>query len=378
MASRGFKSLIVPALGALLLAACPELDTPLTTVTGRIVGASAGAHAYPFGRPDLKVAVQADGFFRIEGVPTSASSLVLFDGADRCERVEVALRGGVVNPIPDRFGAVAGVDATLKMPLAASVVAAAIPDGGADPAGTAYAVDGTDVVARIQAAGQQSVTLGPLPAGALAVRAGLAGFVDGAGSVSALSGATVALALPLPIDLGSAAPGCGASLACLGGLHCNPTDGRCYQCTESSQCASGETCDTTSGLCHPTGAATWACAACATDADCDAALNLHCLKIGATSYCSHACTTFTDCPAGFDCQNNRCTAPAGCNAWFQTMGATCVDSGNCDSHLYGGKCAAAAGAAGYCTASCGTSADCQLGTGPAATMTCVAGRCALP
>ena len=375
-AGRGFLA----ALGALLLAACPQLETPVATVSGRIVGASAGAYAYPFGRPDLKVATALDGSFRIEGVPTSVPSIVLFDGADRAERVPVELEGGGDNRLADRFGAASGAAEPQRMPLAATVLAAAIPAGGGAASGASYAVVGTDHAGVLQGTGESAVSIGPLPAGPLDIRAALPGYEEGGAPVLAIAGGTVAIAIALPIDADAGEPGCVAGSGCLNGLACGD-DGRCYACTDTAGCGGGESCDTASGLCRPdTGPASQVCGACSGDAGCDAGLGLYCVvkPTETTGYCTRACTAPSECPAGFDCSSGRCVAPEGCDDWLQTMGAPCVDSGQCASHLYQGQCATPAGPPGHCTAACTTDGDCRIGTGTAATMLCTGGWCTLP
>lgn len=366
------------ALGALFLAACSQIETPVATVSGRIVGAGGGGRAYAFGRPDLATATLADGSFVLEGVPTSVEAIVLLDGVDRAERVAVTLSGGE-NRLADRYGSGATVDEALRMPLAAILLVTSVPEGGADPAGTAYTVLGTDVEGRVHSSGSGAAVLGQLPAGSLEVRADLGGFVGQSLPVDALAGATATLAIPLPIDLSDPAPGCNGTMACANQLHCNPGDGRCYACTSTGDCAPGEIC-TPSRLCQPaSGPAARICSACADDAGCDMAAGLRCRKPeGSPGYCTRTCSVESDCPAGFTCENSKCAAPEGCAAWMQTMGAPCLESDQCDSHLDRGRCQAPSGPPGYCSAPCTVTADCQIGQGPASTMVCTGGWCALP
>ena len=124
--------LLLPTL-AVIVGACGGLETPVGAVAGRIVGAATtGAYVYPLGRPDLKVDVQPDGSYRLEAVPIELRALVLYDGFPmpdgRAELVQVRLTGGTENRIPDRFGGAGGL-----MPIAGTVLAAAVPDGGATP-----------------------------------------------------------------------------------------------------------------------------------------------------------------------------------------------------------------------------------------------------
>ncbi|HSN13756.1 MAG TPA: hypothetical protein VLT61_03935 [Anaeromyxobacteraceae bacterium] len=216
---------------AALLAACPELETPLATVAGRIVGASPGAYVYPLGRPDLKVAVAADGTYRLEGVPTSIEAFILFDGAPfsvgRAERVDLELEGGEVNRIADRFGSGATIDEALRMPLAASVLATVSVDGGATVERPSFTVAGTEHEDRAPPSGNQ-LTIYPVPAGTWDVGASLAGFSPSHVEIQAYAGLTADAALSLEIDLDGPGPGCAALPGCDGGLTCDATDGRCY------------------------------------------------------------------------------------------------------------------------------------------------------
>lgn len=228
--TRRAGSKALAALAAALLAACPQLETPLAPVTGRIVGARAGAYAYPLGRPDMKVALAGDGSFRLQGVPTEIDEFVLFDGVPangRAERVVQELNGGEENRIPDRYGSDASVDPALLMPLAGTVVATVSVDGGATVAGPSFTFVETDQEALTPATGGQ-ITIYPLAAGSYELSASLAGFTPADVLVQVEPGLTVTALLTLQIDLGAPKPGCAALPGCDGGLSCNPMDGRCY------------------------------------------------------------------------------------------------------------------------------------------------------
>jgi hypothetical protein len=216
---------------AALLAACPELESPLATVAGRILGASPGAYVYPEGRPDLKVPVAPDGTYRLEGVPTSVEALILFDGAPfatgRAERVVLELEGGETNWIDDRFGSGAAVDEALRMPLAASVLATVAVDGGATVERPSFTISGTEHQALNPPSGSQ-LTIYPLPAGTWDVSASLAGFDTAQVEVQVGAGLTADASLSLGIDLGAAEPGCAALPGCDGGLICDVTNGSCH------------------------------------------------------------------------------------------------------------------------------------------------------
>jgi hypothetical protein len=214
---------------AALLAACPELESPLATVTGRIVGASPGAYVYPEGRPDLMIAVASDGTYRLEGVPTSVDTFILFDGAPyptgRAERVDLELDGGGVNRIADRFGCGAAVDEALRMPLAGAVLATVSVEGGATVAGPSFTIAGTEHLNLTPPSGSQFIY--PLPPESFEVSARLPGFSGAQAPVDVAPGLTVDAALYLLVDATAPKPGCAALPGCDGMLTCDVATGLC-------------------------------------------------------------------------------------------------------------------------------------------------------
>lgn len=213
---------------AALLAACPELESPVATVTGRIVGASPGGYVYPWGRPDLKVAVASDGTYRLEAVPTSVEAFILFDGAPyptgRAERVDLELEGGDVNRVADRFGGGATlVDEALRMPLAGAVLATVSVEGGATVAGPSFTVAGTEHLNVTPLSG----LIYPLPPESFEVSARLPGFSGAQAPVDVAPGQTVDPALYLLVDATAPKPGCAALPGCDGMLTCDVATGYC-------------------------------------------------------------------------------------------------------------------------------------------------------
>jgi hypothetical protein len=373
---------LAAAVVAISLAACGGLETPergFGSVTGRIVGAADGSYVYPLGLPGLKISPAADGSFAITNVPAGEQQLVLWDGVDRAELASVAVVAGGAATLPDRYGAYASVAPELRMPFAGTVLAGVAPDGGAIAWGPAFSLKLTDLAALVPAAGGV-ISIYPLPGGTFDLAAALPGFTSGAAPVTVLAAATATVQVRLPIDLAAAAPGCGSAPGCESGLACNPVDGRCYACTatDSSRCATNEVCDTSTGLCKSTLGVAAVCSSCTADANCAPGVCI--IASGATSgYCSHTCVANLDCPAGFYCgsTSKRCRAPNGCEAWLQTMAATCLGSERCEDALYNGRCEHAVGAPGYCTAACQSGVDCRIGSGTASTMSCNGGYCAL-
>ncbi|MGB8930435.1 MAG: hypothetical protein WCC48_04190 [Anaeromyxobacteraceae bacterium] len=358
-------------------------------MTGRIVGASVpGAYVYPLGRPDLKVDVQPDGSYRLEAVPTDHRSLVLYDGFPspngRAELVTLEIRGGNENPVADRYGAGAtSVPSGLKrMPLAGTVLAAAMPDGGATPWQPRFDLPETVHFGMTPATGG-AIPVFPLPAGTYQLSAALPGFTLSAVAVTVAAGMTSPAPVALPIDLAATAPGCGSVPAdapsrCENGLVCEPLDGRCYECVvpDDPHCTSG--CDVATHLCKaPAASASTFCSPCSSSTDCGSSQvpNMYCRKSddSTTGYCTRSgCSSEPDCPAGFLCSEGICRPPNGCGTWIQTMGATCYSSSsNCAYGLKNGWCQGAGDDhPGTCTASCRADVDCHVGTGFNSTYNC--------
>lgn len=383
------------ALAAALLSACGALESPVGDVSGRIVGAAAGGYAYPMGRPDLAVPLDVDadgvGTYYLADVPNTVPAIVLYDGAPapdgnlttpdgRAELVPIHLSGGVTNVVPDRYGAGAVLPAAqegLRMPLAGTVLAAAVPEGGATPWRPTFDLPETVHADLVPAAGGVYLVW-PLPAGRFDVGALLTGFVGAGTVVNVVSGATMAAPVPLPVDLGAPERGCvavssAAPAPCENGLVCEPSDGRCYECTASdtSHC-SGNTCNLETHLCEAPApsSSTW-CSPCTWHSDCSSGMICRVLTGQTTGYCTtDGCGSDSDCPAGFDCHRpdeyveyRVCRSPEGCDAWIQTMGAPCYSDDRCHDALEGGWCSGESGdQAGACTAACSTDEDCAVGT----------------
>jgi hypothetical protein len=373
------------------------LEQPVGDVSGRIIGATKGGYAYPMGRPDLAVPLDVPlgcagsdcvGTYSIPNVPNTVSAIVLYDGAPppgvstvdgRAELVPIHVNGGETNTIPDRYGAAAVLSAAqegLRMPRAGTVLAAAVPEGGATPWRPTFDLPGT-IHANLVPASGRVYNVWPLPAGRFDVGALLTGFEGGATTVNVVSGATMTAAVTLPIDGGAAAPGCGSAPGCENGLVCEPLDGRCYECTlgDVSHCSGnlaappGEVCK--DHLCvAPAAAVSTYCSPCTSSTDCASeppVPNMYCRKPddSTTGYCTRSgCSYDLDCPAGFGCSEGVCRPPNGCGAWIQTMGAVCYSNSTCYYGLKNGWCRGVSDDhAGTCTADCRADVDCHVGTG---------------
>jgi hypothetical protein len=383
---------VAGGLLALILSGCGGLEQPVGDVTGRIIGATDGGYAYPVGRPDLVVplVVGADrvGTYSIPNVPNTVSAIVLYDGAPppgvstvdgRAELVPIHVNGGETNTIPDRYGAAAILSASqegLRMPRAGTVLAAAVPEGGATPWRPTFDLPRT-IHANLVPASGGVYSVWPLPAGRFDVGALLTGFKGGATAVNVVAGMTMTAPVTLPIDGGAPAPGCGsvvgsAPTQCENGLVCEPADGRCYECTLSdvSHC-SGNLVAPPDGVCKdhlcvaPAAAVSTYCSACTTSANCAAGFFCRVASGATTGYCTTSgCSGSVQCPAGFECADGGvCRPPNGCDAWVQTMGAVCYSDDQCHGNLYGGWCPGRGDDhPGVCSAACRSDADCTVGT----------------
>lgn len=311
-----------------LTAGCGGLDSPdLATgeVQGRILGASAGAYAYPLGRPELAVRAAAGGDFSFRfALPSGAQELVLYDGGVRAERVPVEVEGADVRTVADRRGEGAS-GAGPMMPLAGAILAGVRAVGGALPLDPRLEVVGTDQRS-VQAV---TALFQPLPAGRYRLTAQMAGFLAGAADVDVVEGASTSYELDLWVDDDDLERGCVATGGC-----------------ESSSLE----CDEDDGLCH--------------DSD------------PSGSACAYTCEAGALCPAGLDCSGGQCVADRDCATYLSVVGTPCVSDDACDDALHDGVCRrTSAEQPGYCTAPCQDTAQCApFGAG----WTCDGGSCAPP
>ncbi|MBK9519753.1 MAG: hypothetical protein IPO09_20995 [Anaeromyxobacter sp.] len=358
---------------ALLLASagCGGLGTPDLSrgdVVGRLAGASPGAFAYPLGAPERKVTLAADGAFELAGLPAGAARIVLFDGADRADLIEVAVRGA---------GRVHLERSAAALPLAGRAVMTVVPAGGVAPATPRYAVKETDQAGVAQQAG--AAVLYPLPGGAYQVETGMDGYRTTTAAFVVAAGATAGVEIRLPVaDAGPA--GCAAAgNVCRNDLKCDPASGLCVQCrVGGTDCAGGATCDPTLHACiaASAGGAEALCTACDDASQCGAGGAGYCQKAAGArvGYCTRAGGSPT-CPAGFvrvvDGDGDRCALlgedgvglARSCESYLEELGENCFGDATCDERdgIAGGTCRGAdrdRGVAGYCTAPCGGDADC--------------------
>jgi hypothetical protein len=346
-----------------LFAACGELETPDLghgEVAGRVTGAGPGAYAYPLGAPERKVALEADGRFRLEELPAGPLRLVLYDGGLRAEVVELVVVGAG-RSVVERSAA--------DMPLAGRLVMTVVPEGGVAPVGPRYQVRGTDQAGLVHPDG--SAVLFPLPAGAYDLDTAMEGFQGATDGVAVTAGATGGVEVRLLVAT-SGVLGCAAvGELCRNDLRCDVGDGHCYACRlGSDDCGPGAACDPETRFCTVApGAAAPVCSACADDAACGGeAAGAYCEKAAgaATGYCSRR----GGCPAGFALDGTdplapRCLAILGCHTYFEEFGELCFSDLTCDEHdgIAGGFCRGAdpdGGVPGACTAACTRDADCIL------------------
>lgn len=331
---------IVTVGSFLLVVACGGLATPdLRTgvVQGRILGASTAGYVYPAGHPELKVALAADGAFRLT-LPAGAQSLVVYDGTfqmdpatdaitsfGHADVVDVEVAGADVLDLGDR-------DAE-TLPVAGGVLAGVRGESGALTTNPRFRLVGVEP----EIAGEDgaSVFFAALPPGTYQLDVAVAGFLDGTLSVDVSSGQTVPYDVEVLVDQAAEVKGCavalslGAATGCDGdGLACNAGDGRCY----------------------PTDPTT----------------------------CSRACNSDLDCLAGVPCVNNACTPLVDCRTYLAVAGSSCVDDDPCTAALAGGVCFTPDDhTAGFCSAACTIDRQC---VGFGAGVVCTSDHCrpALP
>ncbi len=363
------SSLVVLSLAA-LAAACGQLETPdlrTGTVQGRLLNANAGAYVYPFGRPDLKAQVGADGQFSMEGVPVETTAVVVIDGPDPINGTQRARRVEGIDVEGAERTELADLDA-VSMPLAGAVAAAVQPAGGANAVAPTFTVTGTDQVDVVAPSG--AAVLEPLPEGSFQLTARMAGFLENAAPVIVVSAATVpyvAMVVPLEVDPAEPAPGC-VSTGCRNGLVCEPMDGLCYQCVVNDDCASYGLGSTCSGhTCQPGPGTTGRgiCEPCALDSECaDGA----CVTDVTGTFCTRPSAGAS--PAGFVHKTidlrDMWVPLHGCAAFAIDFGSACFEPSTC-AQLFGvstvwATCKIGSGASGpgYCTGTCLSDADCIL------------------
>ncbi|BDG01648.1 carboxypeptidase-like regulatory domain-containing protein [Anaeromyxobacter oryzae] len=306
------------AVALVSLAACGGLETPdLRTgvVVGRISGAATGGYVYPLGRPELKVALAADGSFRI-AAPAGTQSLVLYDGTfqrdpvtgallspGRAQQVEVEVEGADVRDVGDHPAS--------GLPLAGSVLAGVRAESGARCKDPRFTVDGTDRD-EVVTDGAPAAFLAPLPEGDYPLTVSMDGFRSRTATVRVVAGATTPYDTELLVDDGAEVKGCVATSGCdASELACHSDDGRC----------------------HYDGAPSATCGA--------------------------SCGIGGACGAGLACQGGVCTAPQGCEAYFAVAGSWCVADDACAGALVSGTCRTSDDhSAGICTAPCTSDAEC--------------------
>jgi hypothetical protein len=363
---------------ALALWGCGGLSTPDLAhgnVAGRIVGASPGASVYPLGRPELEVAVGADGSFELAGLPTGNVTLVLYDGLLRAEQSTVAVAGATRMSIV-RYGELAPVPDDRKMALGALVVATVLPQGGGAPVAVGLSVKQTDRAGT--AASNGAIAFPPLPAGTFELTAAMPGYLAAQQPFTVVPGQTLGLELRLAVDPAEPKLGCAASGGqCRNGLKCDASDGLCYQCVVDDDCpnvSGGAACDQATRFCSVSASGTTGavCSICTSDSQCNAAGTFgYCEKPGGASATTPGFCTWSDAapsgPAGFQPKSDggvaRWVPPKGCGAYFEEFGETCFDDHTCAEAdgIAGGFCLGAdqkSGQAGTCTAACTADVDC--------------------
>ncbi|NBD11775.1 peptidase associated/transthyretin-like domain-containing protein [Corallococcus silvisoli] len=142
----------------LALAGCGGFDNgPLRTgtVRGRVLGAESGvARVSVLGRSDLRVSVDSDGRFELDGVPATSLELFVIATKTRAARKPVVAQGARVTDVGD-IQSGPGAFLTLRV----------TDERGAIPSGVEVELKGTGGDKVKVDAGNGEARLGPLPAG---------------------------------------------------------------------------------------------------------------------------------------------------------------------------------------------------------------------
>lgn len=324
---------------------CGGMGTPDLShgvLTGRINGAvTAKAYVYPLGAPQQKVAVAADGSFRL-AASADTRAVVLWDGSGdpaaatptglgRAQLLPVEVRGSDEVNLGEFHGEGSTVSEQQKMPLAGGVLAGASTPTGELCRDPAFEVEGTDQ-RKVAVGTVPAEYLAPLPGGAYKLRVEMAGFQTKEVDIVVTPGATTPADVGLDIDDHGGSRGCAVT-----------------------GCPEGFTCDTGSGTCQAP------------------------VVQGCGASCGGGGSA--SCPAGQSCQSGTCSPPRGvekCGYWAAAFGASCTSDDPCRSWLSGGTCLRGETYAGYCTARCDGQAQCDaIPTPPGATFAwvCTAGFC---
>jgi hypothetical protein len=363
-ATKPMASLLL-ALAA--LAGCGGIDSPdlgKGQVTGTLTGAKAGAFAYALGHPETKAQIQPDGSFTLKGVPIDSKKVVVFDGQQGIDLVDVEVKSAKKSDC--------GSKDAKDLKVASVILAAARPSGGVSADNAEYQVEG---VALAQDARGAVANLFPIPPGKFKVRALAKGLRDVPVDVDVAEAATIPVEVGMDIDEDDhSGKGC-VSNGCSGALKCNGDssgkgDGRCYQCTDSSQCAAGLKCD--SYTCVADGDGRSVCLPCSGAGQCAAGRlgqgpRCSAMPGDSATVCTHGCATSADCPSGLSCTNGLCVATGGCAAVLQAFWQRCMDDSACSTALADAKCVGLVRSGhevitpGYCSSRCVDSNDCPAG-----------------
>ncbi|NTX32947.1 MULTISPECIES: carboxypeptidase-like regulatory domain-containing protein [unclassified Myxococcus] len=339
------------ALGVFLvlgLGACGNLENaPLRvgTIEGQLtefdpevaVVSLVGAH-------EVRSAVDAEGRFKLEGVPTGPAELFVVATAEKATRVSVKVAGGQ----SVKLQRVAPRDAGFfEMRVKSS--------HGERVAGVQVSVRDTPFE-RLVLDGAGRLRVGPLPDGCYALSIAGVGFPEVQAEACVGAGEKKELKVQLEANE-ELLNRCGLT-GCADGLVCGP-GGSCVECVLDGQCGAGMMCK--GFRCAAAGPR---CGACQDDGSCQVGAACQPLAEGGVA-CVKQCSESVNeeyiaanrCEAGFTCQQGSCLPdPArfvGCGALLQ-LGAECADDVRCQKlGLSGGLCLE-----GQCTVACTQDQEC--------------------
>ncbi|NVJ22921.1 MULTISPECIES: carboxypeptidase-like regulatory domain-containing protein [Myxococcus] len=339
------------ALGVVLLlgaVACGNLENaPLRvgTIEGQLTEFDpAVALVSLVGAHDVRSSVDAEGRFKLEGVPTGPAELFVVATAEKATRVSVKVSGGQ----SVKLSRVAPRDAGFfEMRVKAS--------HGERVAGVEVSVLDTPFE-RLVLDGAGRLRVGPLPDGCYGLSIAGVGFPSVQAEACVGSGEKKELRVELEPNA-ELVNRCGLT-GCADGLVCNP-GGSCVECLLDAQCGAGMICKG-----FRCGAVGPRCGACDVNGGCAEGAACQLLAEGGAT-CVKQCSESINeedrvanrCEAGFTCQQGSCLPdPArfeGCRALLQ-LGAECADDTRCQKlGLPDGVCLEK-----QCTVSCTQDVEC--------------------
>jgi hypothetical protein len=181
---------------------CGGLETPDLSrgeIAGTVTGAApAGGYVYVVGEPATLAVIRADGSFALPDVPAGAAKLVVYDGADRAEVLQLEVRGAERTEVRRQ---------TNEMPKAGRIVADARCSDAAPSNGTEFELvypGGEATRLRGTKRGDGPVVLFPVPKGEWTLKVRHEGYLDSERAILLDAGGDELLEVAMERDAGVA------------------------------------------------------------------------------------------------------------------------------------------------------------------------------